>query len=111
MALDPLSILAAILFLPILAIEMVREFYFPKKGPLESDTPTPAANMTVEESDKYSGAKGTTRTPLRPVGTVEIDREQHTARTQGEFIDAGQPVVVLRWAAGELIVEAVRESE
>ena len=90
---------------------MVREFYFPKKVPLESDAPTPAANRTMEESGRFSGATGATRTPLRPVGTVEIDREQHVARTQGEFIDAGQPVVLLRWAAGELIVEAVRESE
>jgi hypothetical protein len=39
-----------------------------------------------------------------------IDGEQHTARTQGEFIDAGRPVVVLRWAAGELIVEAIRDA-
>lgn len=109
MALDPLSIFAAILFLPILAIEMVREFYFPKKLPLESDNPTPAIHKTVEESERFCGATGTACTPLRPVGTVEIDRVQHTARTQGEFIDAGQHVVVLRWAAGELIVESVRD--
>jgi len=41
--------------------------------------------------------------------TVRIDEEHHTARTQGEFIDAGQSVVVLRWTAGDLVVEAVRE--
>ncbi len=55
----------------------------------------------------FIGKVGDAHTPLRPVGSVLIDGEQHTARTQGEFIDAGQPVVVLRWAAGELIVEAI----
>ena len=90
------------------AIELVHRYFYPDQYKPEPQPP-PKEDENVANTTRYAGLSGAAITPLRPVGSVLIDGEQHTARTQGEFIDAGQPVVVLRWAAGELIVEAVRD--
>lgn len=90
------------------AIELVHRLFYPDQYKPEPPPP-PEVDTNAVESLHYAGRSGRAVSPLRPVGTVRIDSEQHTARTQGEFIDVGQLVVVLRWAAGELIVEAVRE--
>lgn len=95
-------------FLVLGTVELIHRFFYPDQYKPELPPP-PEEDVNAVNTTRYTGRSGATLTPLRPVGTVRIDGEQHTARTQGEFIDAGQPVVVLRWAAGELIVEAVRE--
>lgn len=97
-------------FLVLGAIELVHRLLYPDQYKPEPPPP-PKEDENVANTTRYAGLSGAAITPLRPVGSVLIDGEHHTARTQGEFIDAGRPVVVLRWAAGELIVEAVRESE
>lgn len=50
------------------------------------------------------GATGVARTPMRPVGRVEIDGATHEAIADDGFIDAGQPVEVLRIEDGTLRV-------
>ena len=51
-----------------------------------------------------TGAIGLARTPMRPVGRVEIDGVTHEAIADGGFIEAGQPIEVLRVEDGSLRV-------
>lgn len=50
------------------------------------------------------GSTGVARTPMRPVGRVEIDGATHEAIADGGFIEAGQPIEVLRVEDGSLRV-------
>ncbi len=50
------------------------------------------------------GKEGTTVTPLRPSGTVEVDGVRWDAMTRGEMLDAGSPVRVLRVEMSQLVV-------
>ena len=52
------------------------------------------------------GTIGVARTPMRPVGRVEIAGTTHEAIAEGGFIAAGQPVEVLRVEDGALRVRA-----
>ena len=52
------------------------------------------------------GATGVARTPMRPVGRVEIAGTTHEAIADGGFIEAGQAVEVLRVEDGSLRVRA-----
>ena len=54
-----------------------------------------------------AGARGVTRTALRPVGRVEIAGALHEALAEGGFIEAGRAVQVTGHEAGSL---RVRES-
>lgn len=53
-----------------------------------------------------SGTAGIARTPMRPVGRVEIDGTLHDAIAEGEFIDPGQAVEVVSGDSGSLRVRA-----
>lgn len=50
------------------------------------------------------GSSGVARTPMRPVGRVEIDGASHEAIADGGFIEAGEPIEVLRFEDGALRV-------
>lgn len=51
------------------------------------------------------GKIGNTLTPLRPAGTILIDGERVDVVTQGEFILAGKPVVVLSTDGSRVVVK------
>lgn len=57
------------------------------------------------------GKTGTAVTVLRPAGKVEIDNEIHDAVTQGEFIQRGKSVKVIKVEATQLYVEEVKKME
>jgi membrane-bound serine protease (ClpP class) len=52
-----------------------------------------------------AGDQGRALTALRPVGRAEIGGEVYDARTEGDFLAAGTPVVTLRVEGRELVVE------
>jgi membrane-bound serine protease (ClpP class) len=56
------------------------------------------------------GKAGTTVTPLRPSGTVEIDGVRWDAMTRGEMLDEGSAVRVLRVEMSQLVVEPVQSN-
>lgn len=49
-----------------------------------------------DNNQKYLGEKGTTLTPLRPSGTVEINSEKIDAITEGEFINKDTKIKVVK---------------
>jgi membrane-bound serine protease (ClpP class) len=65
-----------------------------------------ALSRTVQD---YTGKEGKALTPLRPAGIAEIEGRRVDVQTQGEFIDAGTAVRVLRTEGGKVVVEAVNQ--
>lgn len=53
-------------------------------------------NSTMAGLDKYTGHTGEATTPLRPSGTITIEGKRIDALTDGEFIEAGSSVRVVR---------------
>lgn len=61
---------------------------------------------TDERAMPATGASGVARTPMRPVGRVEIAGAVHEAIADDGFIEAGQAVEVVRVEDGALRVRA-----
>lgn len=54
--------------------------------------------------EDLAGQEGVALTPLRPAGKVRIGGRRWEAETEGDFVDTGQSVQVLRAEAGRVIV-------
>ncbi len=63
---------------------------------LAPDLSSVTGYTAAETHAELEGRTGTTLTPLRPSGTAEIDGERVDVITAGEFVDAGQPIRVVR---------------
>lgn len=57
----------------------------------------------------WEGRKGTARSVLRPSGKVEVDGVILDAVTEGEFVETGKPVTVIRAESGRVVVRAEAE--
>ena len=63
-----------------------------------------------EENKAFEGREGVTATALRPIGVAEFDGVRLNVVTEGEFIDRGATVRVIRVEGGRIIVRAVRQA-
>ena len=59
-----------------------------------------------EELETFTGKTGVALTPLRPAGTIEIDGVRLDVVTQGEFIEKGKEVEVVKIEGSRIIVRA-----
>ena len=57
---------------------------------------------------RFIGRTGTSHTPLRPAGIAELDGERLNVVTEGDFIERGTPVRVVR-VDGNRVVVAVNK--
>lgn len=55
----------------------------------------------------WKGKKGEAITDLRPAGTVMIDAKRLDAVTDGEYVDAGTPVVVTLVSGNRIVVDKI----
>ncbi len=55
------------------------------------------------------GRTGVVTRPLRPSGTVEIDDEPYDVISEGQFIDQGAAVVVIRISTNSIVVDRQNE--
>ena len=60
----------------------------------------------TDKSD-YIGKTGTTLTPLRPAGTVRIDKKRVDAVSRGDYIDKDVPVRVIEAEGMRVVVESI----
>ncbi len=60
------------------------------------------------EDRRWLGARGVTRSPLRPAGIAEIDGERVDVVSEGDLIDAGEPVEVVRVEGNRVVVRRRR---
>ncbi|MCF8113891.1 MAG: serine protease [Desulfotignum sp.] len=55
----------------------------------------------------WKGKKGKAITDLRPSGTVMIEKKRLDAVTDGEYVDAGTPVVVTLVSGNRIVVDKI----
>jgi membrane-bound serine protease (ClpP class) len=56
------------------------------------------------------GQRGVALTPLRPAGTVAVEGRPVDAVTEGQFVEQGKNVRVIKASGGSVVVEAVEEN-
>jgi membrane-bound serine protease (ClpP class) len=80
-------------------------------GPLvlTEDLETVAGYRSHDETGELVGRTGETLTALRPSGKATIDGKRWNVSTEGDFIDAGEDVRVLRSEPGRIVVRRASE--
>jgi len=79
-----------------------------RKSEREGKKPTHEEAGEAEAAEKEGpeiGATGTVKTKLRPAGRVEIDGENYSVVTDGEWIEQGEEVKVIEVAGNRIVVE------
>lgn len=72
---------------------------------LETALPTEAAGVSAPEHERrWLGKSGITATPLRPAGVAYLDDERVDVVSDGAFIEAGQPIDVIRVDGNRIVV-------
>jgi membrane-bound serine protease (ClpP class) len=74
----------------------------------EQDIETGYASYTAERYAGLVGKRGVALTVLRPVGTVLIEGNKHSAVTSGEFVEKNQPVEVTKVEGSRIVVRKRR---
>lgn len=59
---------------------------------------------SVEDLSPYEGKRGIAKTVLRPAGKAEIEGKVVDSVTQGDFIQAGEPVLVIKAESNRVVV-------
>jgi membrane-bound ClpP family serine protease len=72
---------------------------------VETSTQRGRAGVDDEDFSRLMGKSGRTATPLRPSGIVEIDNERYSAVAEGEMIDKGVEVEVVRVEGNSVVVD------
>ena len=76
---------------------------------LETGLGTAIGYASAPESDReWLGKTGTTVSPLRPAGIADIDGQRVDIVSQGEWIDSGAPVEVIRVDGNRIVVREAR---
>ncbi|MDW7710488.1 MAG: NfeD family protein [Deferrisomatales bacterium] len=76
---------------------------------LDTELPVNAGFGSAPEADRHwLGKQGVSLSPLRPAGIAEIDGERVDVVSQGELIDAGQPIEVVRVEGNRVVVRRLR---
>jgi membrane-bound serine protease (ClpP class) len=72
---------------------------------LATELPAMTGHAPVAEEDRrWLGRRGTTSSPLRPAGIATIDGERVDVVSEGEFIDSGRAITVVRVDGNRIVV-------
>ncbi len=77
---------------------------------LETDSSVENGYIAVEDMQRYLGKEGVSVTILRPSGIAKVDGERLDVITDGQFVEKGVAVKVVKTGAGKIIVAPI-ESE
>jgi membrane-bound serine protease (ClpP class) len=72
---------------------------------LQSATDRKEGFVAADETTALIGRRGVTQTQLRPAGTAVFDGERRQVVTRGDFLDAGQEIVIVEAHGNRIIVE------
>jgi membrane-bound serine protease (ClpP class) len=64
-----------------------------------------------EGDQRWLGRKGAAASPLRPAGFADFEGERIDVVSRGEYIEAGDPIEVIRVEGNRIVVRRVRGSE
>ena len=78
---------------------------FGRRLVLEAGLPAEAGYASAPESDRrWLGKRGTAVSLLRPAGIAHLDGERVDVVSDGEFIEAGEPIEVIRVDGNRIVV-------
>jgi membrane-bound serine protease (ClpP class) len=82
---------------------------FGRRLVLETEMAADSGYASAPERDcHWLGKRGTAASPLRPAGLAHIDDERVDVVSEGEFIDAGEPLEVIRVDGNRIVVRRPR---
>ena len=78
---------------------------FGRRLVLETELAAREGFASAPETDRaWLGKRGMTMSPLRPAGIADIEGERVDVVSDGEFIDAGDPITVVRVDGNRIVV-------
>ena len=78
---------------------------FGRRLVLETELTAHEGFASAPETDRaWLGKRGTAASPLRPAGIADIEGERVDVVSDGEFIDAGEPLTVVRVDGNRIVV-------
>jgi len=104
------AILETFLYLAIMGIIFLIGLFFLPKNPiwnklgLQEKSPSSQGIQEISPYQRLLGKPGKARTILRPAGVIEIDGKSYDALSRGEFINAGEEVVIDEVRGNKIIV-------
>jgi membrane-bound serine protease (ClpP class) len=102
------SLLVA-LMASIVLLRFLPKLPFGRQLILETGLAADTGYASAPESDRqWLGKQGTAVSPLRPAGIADIDGKRVDVVSQGEWIDAGAPIDVIRVDGNRIVVRRTR---
>jgi membrane-bound serine protease (ClpP class) len=99
-----LSLLLAIAASLVL-LRFVSHLPFSRRLVLEKELPADEGITSAPGSDqRWLGVQGTAASPLHPAGVAHLDHERVDVVSDGEFIEAGEPIEVIRVDGNRIVV-------
>ena len=103
-----LSLLGA-LAASVVLLRFLPKLPFGRELVLETGLGAATGYASAPESDReWLGKRGTAVSPLRPAGIAEIEGMRVDVVSQGEWIDAGAPIEVIRVEGNRIVVRQAR---
>lgn len=68
-------------------------------------------NSINENYASLIGKNGITKTPFRPIGTIEVEGSMYSATSDGQWLDANVPIVVVSVDGTRIVVRKKEDSE
>lgn len=108
------QVVAALLLAVVLALVFLRfvpRLPFGRRLVLETGLPAEAGYASPPEADRrWLGKRGTAASTLRPAGIAHFDHERVDVVTEGEFIEAGDPIEVVRVEGNRIVVRRIEQN-
>ena len=98
------AVLGLTALLIVLIIVFFEKTWIGKLFTLGQRSTTKAGYISNDVLEDLAGKEGVAHTTLRPAGIAKINGNLVDVVTEGDFIDAGSPIVVLRVVGGRNIV-------
>ncbi|MGE0469988.1 MAG: nodulation protein NfeD [Nitrospira sp.] len=102
------QVIAAMLLAVVLALALLRvvpRLAFGRKLILDTELPAAGGYASQPDSDsRWLGTSGTAASTLRPAGVAHFDHVRVDVVTEGEYIEAGAPIEVLRVEGNRIVV-------
>lgn len=78
---------------------------------LQTDSSAAEGFIAVEDHQRYLGKEGVSATILRPSGIARIDGERLDVITDGQFVEKGVAIRVVKTGAGRIIVAPIEHQD
>jgi membrane-bound serine protease (ClpP class) len=79
---------------------------------LETELATREGFASAPETDRaWLGKRGTAASPLRPAGIADIEGERVDVVSDGDFVDAGEPIAVVRVDGNRIVVRQLSRKD